>query len=333
MTARAVSARRSWAQMPAHVHAFVEETAGSPVVSYADQVGGMSPGCATRLVFADGTRLFVKAVGAELNPDTLHLFRREAMVLGLLGSHALWADLVASRDEHDWVTLVLEDVDGTHPDLGDDAQMDRLCAATDELSATLAERIPEPPPVGDFYGVGLTDLVGGFRKWANGLRSTPSFEGESAATFAERVPGWLLADVEGWADRVERLADNPGRQVQHWDIRHDNLLVRPSGELVFLDWGGTGVGPGWLDPLLARLERVDSPWFDRAVGASPALAAAGDDTVTSWLVGFGAWTAVRSVTAVDVNIPGLQPFRVAMAHRLLGAAARRLGHPVPGAPR
>ena len=37
----------------------------------------MSPGCATRLVCADGTRAFVKAVGAELNPNTPELFRRE----------------------------------------------------------------------------------------------------------------------------------------------------------------------------------------------------------------------------------------------------------------
>ncbi|MFT4081246.1 MAG: hypothetical protein QM638_01545 [Nocardioides sp.] len=41
------------------------------------QIGGMSPGCAARVRGADGTRAFVKAVGADLNPDTPTLFRRE----------------------------------------------------------------------------------------------------------------------------------------------------------------------------------------------------------------------------------------------------------------
>jgi hypothetical protein len=112
--------------MPAHVQDWVADELGSPVVSGADQVGGMSPGCATRLVCEDGTRAFVKAVGAELNPRTPDLFRREVTALTLIGSHELWADLRGSYDDGDWVALLLEDVEGTHPDLDDDATMDTL---------------------------------------------------------------------------------------------------------------------------------------------------------------------------------------------------------------
>ena len=67
---RAVGVRIGYAAVPAAVRAWVDETLGSPVVATAEQVGGMSPGCATRVTCADGTRAFVKAVGAELNPDT-----------------------------------------------------------------------------------------------------------------------------------------------------------------------------------------------------------------------------------------------------------------------
>ena len=72
----------------------------------------MSPGCATRLTCADGTRAFVKAVGAELNPDTPGLFRREIGVLDHLGEHELWAPLLASYDDGAWVALLIEDVEG-----------------------------------------------------------------------------------------------------------------------------------------------------------------------------------------------------------------------------
>ena len=74
---RAVGVRAPWTAMPESVRAWVADELGSPVAQAHDQVGGMSPGCATRLVCEDGTRAFVKAVGAELNPVTPILFRRE----------------------------------------------------------------------------------------------------------------------------------------------------------------------------------------------------------------------------------------------------------------
>ena len=113
--------------------------------------------------------------------------------------------------------------------------------------------------------------------------------------------------------------------VAHWDIRVDNLLRRPGGEVVFVDWGTAARGPAWADPLLARLERVDEQWFDDSIAASPALREAGEDAVTAFLAGFGAHLAVRSVVAVDVNLPTLNDFRVRESRRMLEAVARRTG--------
>ena len=114
-------------------------------------------------------------------------------------------------------------------------------------------------------------------------------------------------------------------QVAHWDIRVDNLLRRPGGEVVFVDWGVAARGPAWVDPLLARLERVEDPWFDTSVASSPSLADVGDEAVTAFLAGFGAHLAVRSVVAVDVNLPTLNDFRVRESRRMLEAVARRTG--------
>ena len=47
---RAVGVRAPYEAMPEAVRAWVDEVAGSPVVSRSEQVGGMSPGCATRMV-------------------------------------------------------------------------------------------------------------------------------------------------------------------------------------------------------------------------------------------------------------------------------------------
>ncbi|WP_210440500.1 hypothetical protein [Nocardioides xinjiangensis] len=54
-----------------------------------------------------------------------------------------------------------------------------------------------------------------------------------------------------------------------------------------------------------------------------------DEIVTAFLAGFGAHLAVRSVVAVDVNLPTLEDFRITDSRRMLGAVARRTGRRVP----
>lgn len=324
MTApRAAGAHLPYGAVPEPVRVWVEETLGSPVVMTLEQTGGMSPGCVTRLVCADGTRAFVKAVGTELNPDSPSLHRREVLALGLIGSHPLWADLLASYDDGGWVALLLEDVEGHHPDLADDTTMERLLEATDDLGRVLRDRVPEPPapPPGaglPLYRPGLTDLRAVFEGWQVGL----DHAGELPV---DLVPRWLVERATELRAGLAALAEVSMTQLVHYDIRNDNLLQRPSGDLVFLDWGACGIGPDWLDPMLARVERVDQPWFDASLAGSPALARAGDDLITASLVGVGAFLAYRAHTAVDVGLPALARFRREESARFLAAGARRLG--------
>ncbi len=313
MTApRAVGVRLGYAAVPAAVRHWVDETLGSPVVATAEQVGGMSPGCATRVTCADGTRAFVKAVGAELNPDTPGLFRREVAVLGHLGEHELWARLLASYDDGAWVALLIEDVEGRHPDFTDEADLAAVVAGTDRLSAVLQQRaVPR--------SVDLVDVSSVFRKWADCLDTLADAPAETP------VPTWLRTDPHGWAGVLREHSARPMPYVAHWDIRVDNLLRRPDGRIVFVDWGVAARGPAWVDPLLARLERVEDAWFDASMASSTALAEAGDDVVSAFLAGFGAHLAVRSVEAVDVNLPTFNDFRIRESRRMLDAVARRTG--------
>ena len=277
----------------------------------------MSPGCATRLVCEDGTRAFVKAVGTELNPKTPELFRREVTALTLIGSHELWADLRASYDDGDWVAILLEDVEGTHPDLDDDATMDTLLRETDRLGQVLAERVPDPPAPDPDNG-GLADLRDGFHLWADAVARAGEIP-------PELLPDWVRHDTATWEPLVRALADHEVRLV-HWDIRNDNLLERPTGELVFLDWGarvgGADVAGPAPRPAGARgAARGSTP----PLATSPALVAAGDLAVDAWLVGFATFLAWRAHTAVDVNLPTLNDFRISESRRMLVGAERRLG--------
>ncbi|MSW69269.1 MAG: hypothetical protein F2829_04370 [Actinobacteria bacterium] len=309
---RAVGVRLPYAAVPATVRAWVEQELGSPVVGTAEQVGGMSPGCATRLTCADGTRAFVKAVGSELNPDTPGLFRREVAVLEHLGEHPLWASLRAAYDDGAWVALLIEDVEGRHPDFTDPAELAEVLSGTDRLSEVLRHRhVPTT--------VDLVDVAHVFGKWADSLDSLADAPDEV------QVPRWLRTDPHGWAEVLREQARTPMPHLAHWDIRIDNMLRRPGGEVVFLDWGVTARGPAWADPLLARLERVEEPWFDDSLATSPALVETGDEAVTAFLAGFASHMALRSLVAVDVNLPTLNDFRIRESRRMLEAVARRTG--------
>ncbi len=302
--------------MPEHIRDWAETELGSTVVEATDQVGGMSPGCATRLLGADGQRAFVKAVGVELNPLTPMLFRREITALDLVGTHELWAAKLASYDDSAWVAVMLEDVEGQHPDLHDDTTMGLLLRETERLGQVLEERVPAPPAPDPDHG-GLADLRQQFHRWADAVATAGDIP-------RELLPDWVRRDTSTWEPLVRNLADHDVSLV-NFDIRSDNLLERPTGELVFLDWGGTAVGPRWVDPLLARLERVDEPWFDASLASSPSLRAAGDVAVDAWLVGFATFLAWRAHTAVDVNLPTLNDFRIGVSRRLMVGAERRLG--------
>jgi hypothetical protein len=315
---RAVGVRTPYSAIPERVRAWVSDSLGSPVVSWTEQIGGMSPGCATRVVTDDGTRAFVKAVGSVLNPDSPVHFRREVEALGLIGADPLWASLQASYDDGGWVALLLEDVEGRHADLSDDQEMATLLAATDRLGERLA-RVPVPTRLArSFASPGYVDVWAVFAGWA-----------EAADHIADLphdlVPPLVRRQASRCRDLVRGLLAPGSSGLAHWDIRNDNLLMRPDGSIVFVDWGACAVGPRWVDPLLARLERVDSPWFDESAAASELLAEAGEDLVTGWLLGLGCHLARRTTTAVDVGLPTLNEFRRTESRRILAAAARRLG--------
>ncbi len=313
---RAVGVRTRYDAIPERVRTWVDTTLGSPVVGIEEQVGGMSPGCATRVVTEAGTRAFVKAVGPELNPLTPDMFRNEARVLARLHDHPLWAGLLASYDEPgDWVALLLEDVPGRHADTTSPDDVASVLGAAAMLCDELA-------------GLGADlDLA----TCRDSLLRFGQVWDEVPGLPSGVLPTWVgehLEDLRKSYDGLLQQAD--GDHLVHGDLRNDNILVRTgdrAGSVVFVDWGMSRTGPAWYDPLLLCLEWVEDPVFDELLHTFPALRGLGEENVTAYLATLGSWLAYRNTVAEDIGLPTLSDFRRRESARLLEGARRRIGLP------
>src|SRR4051812_3045975 len=149
----AAGVRIRWADVPPHVRRGVEDILGSPVVQAASQARGFSPGTADRVRTADGRRAFVKAVSPRQNDRSVTLHRQEAAVSARLPADPHIPRLLDRYDDGEWVALVLEDVEGSHPVTP--WQPGEL-AATLRMLAGLAGRLT-PTPIPDLSRA--TDLL------------------------------------------------------------------------------------------------------------------------------------------------------------------------------
>lgn len=306
VTPRAVGVRQQYADIPGRVREWVETTLGAPVTAGPSQPGGMSPGCASRLLTRDGTTAFVKAVGTSPNPETPELFRREIEVLRRLPATPYRPAVLATYDDGDWVALLLADVDGRYPDLADPHGPD--AAAVHDLVERQARELTPPPPGLDLRTA--HDMAG---RW---LGRWPEL-----ATDPERfLPDWAVLRV---VELHERVATLPARlaveSLCHWDVRDDNLLVRPDGSVVIVDWGMACLGPRWSDLFVLALTWADRPEFDEL------MRTADERTVTDLLLLLGGSQAWRAAMPAPPGLPAFPAFCRGEATRLFAGAARRLG--------
>ncbi len=306
---RAVGVHCPYAAIPTRVQAWVEAKLGDRVVTADGQVGGMSPGCATRLRTADGQAAFVKAVGAELNPDTPGLFRREVEVLTCLPAVDHRPRVIATYDDGDWVALLLEDVDGRYPDLADPGDADAVWAVVDRQSRELT-----PPP----DGLAIRSLPDTARRFLERWRDLSDGPGAG-------LPHWITAHAGPLDDRVATLPERLGTgTLCHWDIRDDNLLMRPDGAVVVLDWGMTCRGPWWADLFVLALAWADAPSFDDRIRTISPLP--DEDDITDLLLLFGISQAWHAQQPAPPGLANLPEFTRRESERLLAGACRRLSH-------
>jgi aminoglycoside phosphotransferase (APT) family kinase protein len=258
---------------------------------------------------ADGTRAFVKAVSADVNPVSPGMHRTEATVTAALPASLGSPRLLASYDDGTWVALLLEQVDGRPP---------AVPWRPDELAAALRmlDRLSREPAL---PGLRTADEVLGedFTCWRQ-------LAGDPPADLA----AWQLAHLDelvaleaGWVEA------GAGDRLLHLDARGDNMLVRPDGEIVLVDWPWAAAGDPVLDVIAflpsAMLDGVDDP--ERVLQATAAGRAASPDAVTALLVavvGMMEWACRRPPPP---GIDTVRAFQAAQA-RVAGAwLLRRTG--------
>lgn len=228
----ATARRLEWLHLPPALRARVERRLGSKVVAATSQGAGFTPGFASVLTCADGSRHFVKAASVKAQRPFAESYRLEAQHLahvprGVPAPHLVWCEA-----DDDWVALETAYVPGdtvarpwSPADL--EACLDALEAVADALTpAPSAMRL-------DSFSDDLADWP---TFWGR-------FEVPSAATHADEAAA--LA-----ADFARHVA---GETVVHTDVRADNLLVGADGKAWLCDWNWLCTGAPWLDSLLALI--------------------------------------------------------------------------------
>jgi GrpB-like predicted nucleotidyltransferase (UPF0157 family) len=296
---------------------WVEQQLGSGLASVLPQVGGMSPGPAVRLITRDGRRAFLKAVAPELNPDSPGLFRHEALVLSYLPPSPYRVGLQAVYDDGDWVALLLDDIDGRHPDLGVEPEL----AAVEDVVQRQAHELTPPPA-----GLQLATLADNAALWS-----------ERWSRVRPQAPAWVVDRFSELHARVESLPERmPLTTLCHWDVREDNLLVKQDGSVVIYDWGMSRIGPPWADRLLLALSRPGIAKARAVVAQQPEAS----DLIVDTVLGLAGSQLVRSAEPSPPGLPNVRQFQAtdaqglfALAHALLDTAQLVQGIHVAAEPR
>ncbi|MDI6101998.1 phosphotransferase [Actinoplanes sp. NEAU-A12] len=235
--------RIGWEDLPGPVRHEIEEIiGGGRVVTAQSQAGGFSPGTADRVRTVSGARAFVKAVTPALNEDSAVLARQELRITAALPAHAPAPRMLGGFDDGEWVVLVLEDVAGAHPRTPwVESEIAAAATALRDLAATLT-----PAPV-EGLSTAADRLAPSFARWDDLAAGPP----DDLDPWAVRRLGVLRA-----AAGRGNVAISTGTTLVHTDLRADNILVRPDGRLVFVDWPWGCVGPAWLDSVLLAINVI-----------------------------------------------------------------------------
>lgn len=238
--------RLEWRFLPPHIRAEVERRLGAPVTDAVSQTGGFTPGFASVLTCADGSRHFVKAASTIAQQVFADAYREEARKLEMLPDGVPAPRLLWIHDADDWVVLGLEYVDGRPPLR---PWVPAELAAASQMAITIAERLTPAP-------AGIDRAVDDFAAWP---------------ALWDRVDHPRAAECRALADRYAEVVD--GETLVHVDIRDDNLIVRPDGSVVACDWNWPVRGAAWLDSLFLLIgPRGDGLDVEAHIAAHPLLA-------------------------------------------------------------
>ncbi len=299
MTTAETRTRPTWPELPAHVRAEVEARLGAPVTGWTSHDGGYSPGLASTLRTEAGP-VFVKAVdgGHEV---AARLYGAEAARHALLPDGAPVAPLRWSLRVPDggWVVLGFDAVAGRAPRTPWDD--DELTAVVDLAREVASHEVPAGvlPEAGD-------EIPFGF--WARLAEERPV----SLGTYDP----WVAANLERLADLEAPLAQAAaGPWLQHGDLRADNVLLRPDGTAVAVDWPYAFRGAAFCDVvgMLPSVRVEGGPDPEDVLARHPLPRGTDADAVTCYLAALTGYFVHASLQQPPPRIPHVRAFQRAQA--------------------
>lgn len=298
----AEGARVDWRDVPEDVRAGIERVCGAPVIEARTQPGGFSPGVAARVLCADGSRFFVKAVSAEVNADSPRYHRRESRILTALDPLIAAGRLPVPRlrgtvDIGPWIALVIDDIDGHQPALPwQPGELALVLAALDELADALT---PAPAQVRD-----IADL---YRKPFTGWRTLAAQADDSRLDPWSRDNLATLAELESsWASGAS------GNTMLHTDVRADNLLLA-DGRVFVVDWPHACQGAAFIELvfLAPSIAMQGGPAPADLLARSRAASAADPQAVTAVVCALAGYFTERSLRPPEPGLPTVREFQAA----------------------
>ncbi|MDQ2742116.1 MAG: aminoglycoside phosphotransferase family protein [Chloroflexota bacterium] len=304
--------RLPWSELPAGIRLALDTWLPAPIISATNQPGGFSPGVAARVQIADGYRVFVKAVGPELNPDAPEIYRREARIVAALPVTAPVPRLLWIHDEGDdgWIMLVFEDVEGWNPAQPWRAsELDRVLEALGSLSASLT---PSPIEAVSARGIFTTGIVGW--RW---LQEEPP----------EGLDGWSARHLDALAALEATAGDAVrGETLLHFDFRADNVLLTPSRVFV-VDWPWACIGAAWVDlvTFAPSVAMQGGPRPEELLTRLPAARNADPGRITAALAAIAGYFTRAALLPAPPGLPTLRAFQGAQGFEARRWLARRTG--------
>lgn len=296
--------RVAWRRMPLPVRASVERRLGSRVEHAESQDHGFSPAMASRLALANGSRVFVKAIGPDHEsgaPGGQEIYRREARTTSRLPAAVAAPGLIDSWDVDGWVVLVFEDIDGHHPRLPwRDFELRRVLDAMTDLSERLTPSPVSAPPAA---------IPGGLNGWEL-LASDPALLGR-----LPELDPWVRDHLRVLAARSggSRPAWN-GRTLLHTDLRADNIVLTDD-RVMFVDWPHARIGAPWIDLLwfLPSVAMQGGPPPTDLFWSHPIAQGADADAVLAVLAGVAGFFTYGATQPPPPGLPRLRRFQLGQA--------------------
>jgi aminoglycoside phosphotransferase (APT) family kinase protein len=302
--------RLGWTDLPERLRHDIEAILSAPVVAWSSQEEGFSPGMAARCSLADGRRVFIKALSADLVELSGRFYTHEITVNAALPAGAPNPTVRAVVDTDEGMAIVFDLVAGRVPaDPWTDADLAVVIEAIDRLTLPPSDRLPE-------FRHHLADDFRGWRNLraaANGTDIEPWLDASALRTVAEVEAGWM--DL------------CPPTALVHGDLRADNLLIDADSQVWLVDWAHSSNGPPWLDlaGLIPSISMQGGPAPDDIWAMSRFSTEADPAAVDAYVTALAGYFTYEARKPPVPQIPMLRDFQEAQARPARAWMAKRLG--------